>query len=69
MKKNTQCYFTTNNVKLIDYKDVDILKKFLTPHARMISGGRTGVCSKHQRQLASAIKRSRFMALLPFVAK
>ena len=69
MKKNTQCYFTTNNVKLIDYKDVDILKKFLTPHARMIGGGRTGVCAKHQRQLASAIKRSRFMRLLPFVAK
>ncbi|MFZ2303712.1 MAG: 30S ribosomal protein S18 [Minisyncoccia bacterium] len=69
MKKNTQCYFTTNNVKLIDYKDVDILKKFLNPHARMIGGERTGVCSKHQRQLASAIKRSRFMALLPFVAK
>ncbi|KKS47059.1 MAG: 30S ribosomal protein S18 [Candidatus Nomurabacteria bacterium GW2011_GWC2_42_20] len=57
MKKNTQCYFTTNNVKQIDYKDVDILKKFLTPHARMITGERT------------AIKRSRFMGLLPFVAK
>lgn len=69
MKKNTQCYFTTNNVKQIDYKDVDILKKFLTPHARMIAGKRTGVCAKHQRQLATAIKRARFMALLPFVAK
>ena len=69
MKKNIQCYFTTNNVKLIDYKDVDILKKFLTPHARMVGGKRSGVCAKHQRQLASAIKRSRFMALLPFVTK
>jgi small subunit ribosomal protein S18 len=69
MKTNTQCYFTTNNVKLIDYNDVDILKKFLTPHARMIGGGRTGVCAKHQRQLAAAVKRARFMGLLPFVAK
>ena len=69
MKKNTQCYFTPNNVKQIDYKDVDILKKFLNPHARMIAGERTGVCSKHQRQLASAVKRARFMGLLPFVAK
>ena len=68
MKKNTQCYFTTNNVKLIDYKDVDILKKFLTPHARMIGGGRTGVCAKHQRQLAVAIQRARHLALLPFVS-
>ncbi|MFA5997361.1 MAG: 30S ribosomal protein S18 [Candidatus Paceibacterota bacterium] len=69
MKKNTQCYFTTNNVKLIDYKDVDILKKFLTPHARMIAGKRTGVSAKYQRQLASAIKRARFMAFIPFVSK
>ncbi len=69
MKKNTQCHFTANNVKLIDYKDVDILKKFLTPHARMIGGGRTSVCAKHQRQLAAAVKRARFMGLLPFVAR
>ena len=69
MKTNTQCYFTTNNVKQIDYKDIDILKKFLNPHARILGKGRTGVCSKHQRQLAQAIKRSRFMGLLPFVAK
>lgn len=69
MKNNTQCYFTTNNVKLVDYKDIDILKKFLTPHARMIVGKRTGVCAKHQRQLSQAIKRARFMALIPFVAR
>ncbi|MDO8604776.1 MAG: 30S ribosomal protein S18 [bacterium] len=69
MKTNTQCYFTTNNVKQIDYKDIDILKKFLTPHARMTAGRRNGVCAKHQRQLSQAIKRSRFMALLPFVSK
>ena len=69
MKTNEQCYFSANNVKQIDYKDSEILKKFINPHARMIAGKRTGVCSKHQRQLASAIKRARFMALLPFVAK
>lgn len=69
MKKNTQCYFTANNIKHIDYKDIDILKKFLTPHARMIAGKRTGVSAKYQRQLASAIKRARFMALLPFVSR
>ena len=69
MKTNTQCHFSANNVKLIDYKDVDILKKFLNPHARMIAGKRTGVCAKHQRQLSQAVKRARFMGLLPFVAK
>lgn len=68
-KTNNQCYFSANNVKLIDYKDVDLLKKFLNPHARMIAGKRTGMCAKHQRQFASAVKRARFMSILPFVAK
>ena len=63
------CYFTKNNIKHIDYKDVDILKKFLNPHARMMARKRTGVSAKYQRQLALAIKRARFMGLLPFVAR
>ncbi|MEK7538548.1 MAG: 30S ribosomal protein S18 [Patescibacteria group bacterium] len=66
---NQQCYFTTNNIKLIDYKDIEILKKFLNPHARMIASRRTGVCAKHQRQLASAVKRARFMGLIPYIAQ
>ena len=66
MKK---CYFTENNIKYIDYKDVELLKKFLNPHARIISRKRTGITAKHQRNLAMAIKRSRFMGLLPFVSR
>jgi len=64
-----QCYFTQNNIRHIDYKDVELLKKFLNPHARMISRKKTGVTSKNQRKLAIAVKRARFMALLPFVAR
>ncbi|MEI6478715.1 MAG: 30S ribosomal protein S18 [bacterium] len=64
-----QCYFTQNNIKYVDYKGTDILKKFLNPHGRIISRKRTGVCAKYQRQLAVAIKRARFMALMPFVAR
>lgn len=64
-----QCYFSQNNIKYIDYKDVEVLKKFINPHGRMLSGKRTGVSAKNQRQLASAIKRARFMGLLPFVAR
>lgn len=64
-----QCFFTQNNIKHIDYKDVDLLKKFLNPHARIMSKKKTGVSSKYQRQLALAIKRARFMGLLPFVAR
>ncbi len=64
-----QCYFTANNIKHIDYKDTEILKKFLNPHARMLSKKKTGVSSKHQRELAMAIKRARFMALLPYLSR
>ena len=63
------CYFTENNIKHIDYKDVELLKKFLNPHARMISRKRTGVTAKNQRNLAMAIKPARFMGLLPFVSR
>ncbi len=64
-----QCFFTQNNIKHIDYKDIELLKKFINPHARVQGKKKTFVCAKSQRQLAQAIKRARFMALLPFVAK
>jgi len=64
-----QCYFSQNNIKHIDYKDTDILKKFLNPHGRMIARKRTGVSAKNQRKLAVAVKRARFMGLLPYVAR
>jgi small subunit ribosomal protein S18 len=64
-----QDYFSSNNIKHIDYKDIEILKKFLNPNGKIVSHKRTGVTSKNQRQLALAVKRARFMGLLPFVAK
>ncbi|MFA7216611.1 MAG: 30S ribosomal protein S18 [Candidatus Paceibacterota bacterium] len=64
-----QCYFTQNNIKHIDYKDVDMLKKFLNPHARILSRKKTGVATKNQRKLALAVKRARFMGLVPFVSR
>ena len=64
-----QCYFSQNNIKHIDYKDVDVLKKFLTPHARLQSKRRSGVSSKYQRKLALAVKRARYMGLLPYVSR
>ncbi|MBU6232474.1 MAG: 30S ribosomal protein S18 [Patescibacteria group bacterium] len=67
MKK--QCYFSQHNIKYIDYKDTDILKRFLNPHGRLLSRKRTGITAKYQRQLATAVKRARFMGLLPYVAR
>lgn len=64
-----QCFFKLNNIKRIDYKDIEILKKFLNPHARLLSRKKTGVSAKSQRQLANAVKQARFMALLPYVSR
>ncbi|MEK9201487.1 MAG: 30S ribosomal protein S18 [Patescibacteria group bacterium] len=63
-----QCFFSQNNIKHIDYKDIEILKKFLNPHGRLLSSKKTGVSSKNQRKLALAVKRSRYMALLPYIS-
>ncbi len=64
-----QDYFSANNIKYIDYKDVEILRKFLNPNGKIMSHKRTGVTTKNQRRLASAIKNARFLGLLPFIAK
>jgi len=64
-----QCFFTQNNIQHIDYKDIEILKKFLNPHGRILSRKKTGVSAKNQRKLALAVKRARFMGLLPYIQK
>jgi small subunit ribosomal protein S18 len=66
---NKPDFLAQNNIKHIDYKDVDLLKKFMNPHARVITRKRTGVSSKNQRKLDAAVKRARFMGLLPFVSR
>lgn len=62
--ENLVCPFKGS--KQIDYKDVYRLKRFITTRGRILSSSRTGVCSKHQRDLAKAIKRARYMGLLPY---
>jgi len=62
------CRFTQNNVKYIDYKDVKLLQRFINEQGRIIPKRITGTTAKYQRELSSAIKRSRHMALLPFVS-
>ncbi|HEY4499426.1 MAG TPA: 30S ribosomal protein S18 [Candidatus Paceibacterota bacterium] len=58
-----------SNVRYVDYKDVETLKKFLNPYGRIISHKRTGVPVKVQKQVALAIKRARFLGLLPYIAR
>lgn len=66
--KRKFCYFTKNHIKHIDYKDVELLKKYISPSGKITPRRITGTSAKYQRILAVAIKRARFMALLPYVA-
>lgn len=67
--RTKQCYFCTNNVRRIDYKDAETLKKFTDSMAKIISAKESKNCAKHQRKLTEAIKRARFLALLPYVGE
>ena len=68
-KKEKACYFCVNGIKEIDYKDIDTLRRFTNVYKKILPRKRTGTCSKHQRKLATAVKRARIMALLPFTKK
>lgn len=68
-KRRKVCYFTSNNITHIDYKDVDLLKKFISERGKILPRRVTGTSAKYQRKLTSAIKVARIMALLPFVAE
>jgi small subunit ribosomal protein S18 len=63
-----QCYFCSNKISTIDYKNTQELRRFMSPHAKILNHKRTGSCPKHQRVITQALKRARHMALLPFVA-
>ena len=69
IQKPKQCHFCVNNIQVIDYKDTQTLRRFISSYAKIVPRKRSGVCSKHQRKLANAIKRARIMALLPFTNK
>jgi len=67
IKTDKQCHFCVNNMLEVDYKDVNTLQKFINVYKKILPRKRTCLCSKHQRKLASAIKRARTMALLPYI--
>ena len=67
--QNLSCPLCDSGVKNISYKDVYQLKKFTSVRGKIISTEKSGACHKHQKQLKRAIKRARFMSLLPYVAK
>ena len=65
-RRKKLCYFTAKNIKQVDYKDINLLKKFITETGKIVPSRITGTKAKYQRQLAAAIKQARFLALLPY---
>jgi small subunit ribosomal protein S18 len=66
--KRKVCYFTVQKIDFIDYKNVALLRRFVSERGKILPRRTTGTCAKYQRQLSTAIKRAREIALLPFVA-
>jgi len=69
LKKEKVCHFCVNHIDEVDYKDTQLLRRFINSYMKILPKKRTGTCSKHQRKLSTAIKRSRIMALLPFTPR
>ncbi|MBM3192572.1 MAG: 30S ribosomal protein S18 [Chlamydiae bacterium] len=68
-KKRKRCPFVASGIEYIDYKDVDTLSQFVTEKGKILPRRITGVSHHNQKQLTKAIKRARYMALLPFVTQ
>ena len=68
-KRRRYCRFSAEGIKEVDYKDVDLLKDFITENGKLIPARITGTKTKYQRQLGTAVKRARFLALLPYTDK
>lgn len=64
--KKKPCYFEKEDVKFVDYKDVDMLRRFVTDKGSIVAGRSTGNNRRWQRRVTLAVKRARFMALLPY---
>jgi len=65
-RRRKYCRFTAEGIKEIDYKDIDLLKQYVTETGKIVPSRITGTKAKYQRQLARAVKRARFLALLPY---
>jgi len=68
-RRRRYCRFTAEGVKEIDYKDLDTLRNYITETGKIVPSRITGTKSIYQRQLATAVKRARFLALLPYTDK
>ena len=68
MRRKKVCQFCADKTEKIDYKDTEKLKKYVTERGKILPKRLTGTCAMHQREVTTAIKRARIVALLPYVA-
>jgi small subunit ribosomal protein S18 len=68
-RRRKTCPFSGDNAPKIDYKDVKLLQRYISERGKIVPSRITAVCSGKQRELAKAIKRARYMALLPYIVK
>lgn len=68
MRRKKVCQFCADKTEVIDYKDVEKLKKYVTERGKILPKRITGTCAVHQREVTKAIKRARIVALLPYTA-
>lgn len=69
MKRKVDCYFKKNQIKEIDYRDTALLSRYLTNWGKLKSAKETNTSTKYQRELARAIKRARYLGLLPYTKR
>jgi small subunit ribosomal protein S18 len=66
MRRRRVCQFCAEKLTTVDYKDIRLLQQFVAPSGRINGRRRSGTCAKHQRMVSRAVKRARFLALLPY---
>jgi len=67
--KTKQCFFCTTNRDFVDYKDAETIRRFMSTQGKIYPRRKSGLCARHQRRLATAAKRARFLALVPFTTR
>jgi small subunit ribosomal protein S18 len=67
--KPKQCLFCTTNRDLVDYKDADTIRQFMSTQGKIYPRRKSGLCARHQRRMAVAAKRARFLALVPYTTR
>lgn len=67
MPRRKNCYLCENGIRIINYKDESTVSRYVTDRGKILPRRITGACARHQRQIDSAVKRARYLALIPYI--